>query len=153
MNNRNIWIYSILFALISASVVYFVFNLGDGEEITTEEKKEKFETKQEAISTSAYFSIDTGKRAVTIPVSDPQGVSGFIIPGSFVDIIQTLPNENSQLLVENIKVLAVGRVITKIDKPEKNTYDTVTLQVTPAEGTIIVNAINKGTINLMLRGT
>jgi pilus assembly protein CpaB len=67
---------------------------------------------------------------MTVKVDDIVGVSGFIMPGSFVDVVAIIvpPGDNqskgpiSKIVLQSIKVLASG---PKIDTPET--------QRTPAE--------------------
>src|SRR5687768_391981 len=87
--------------------------------------------------------IPDGYRAMTVKVNDVVGVSGFIMPGTLVDIVVTInPPDNSarrekvsKIVLQNIKVLASGQ---NIDKPrnekEVERVKAVTLQVTPEIG-------------------
>ncbi len=62
--------------------------------------------------------IDKGMEAITISVSDTQGVARLVVPGDHVNMILTLPenpaDENttkSQFVLKNIEVLAVGNSV------------------------------------------
>jgi pilus assembly protein CpaB len=62
--------------------------------------------------------IDKGMEAITISVSDTQGVARLVVPGDHVNMILTLPenpaDENttkSQFVLKNIEVLAVGNAV------------------------------------------
>src|SRR5687768_3138608 len=68
--------------------------------------------------------IPEGFRAMTVKVDDVVGVSGFIMPGSFVDVVAIIVpmaqaaatnGPISKIVLQNIKVLASG---AKIDSPE-----------------------------------
>src|SRR5712671_279304 len=66
--------------------------------------------------------IPEGFRAMTVKVDDVVGVSGFIMPGSRVDVVVVMdPGDKStqdpisKIVLQNIKVLANGQ---NIDKPE-----------------------------------
>lgn len=106
--------------------------------------------------------IPEGYRAMTVKVDDVVGVSGFIMPGSFVDvvaIIVPLPHQGgeargpiSKIVLQNIKVLASG---AKIDSPENQRtpadVKAVTLQVTPEQAEKLVLATNEGKLQLVMR--
>src|SRR6267378_3061811 len=106
--------------------------------------------------------IPEGYRAMTVKVDDVVGVSGFVMPGSFVDVVAVIvPNspqngENggpiSKIVLQNIKVLASG---AKIDSPENQREPTsakaVTLQVTPEQAEMLVLAVNEGRLQLVMR--
>ena len=106
--------------------------------------------------------IPEGYRAMTVRVDDVVGVSGFVMPGSFVDVVAVIvpatqqSGENagpiSKTVLQNIKVLASG---AKIDSPENQREPTsakaVTLQVTPEQAEILVLAVNEGRLQLIMR--
>jgi pilus assembly protein CpaB len=106
--------------------------------------------------------IPEGYRAMTVKVDDVVGVSGFILPGTLVDIVVVIePPENSsqkekisKIVLQNIKVLASGQ---NIDKP-KNEKETarvraVTLQVTPEQAEKLALASSEGTLQLVMRNS
>jgi pilus assembly protein CpaB len=105
--------------------------------------------------------IPEGYRAMTVKVDDVVGVSGFIMPGSFVDVVAIiLPISQagatngpiSKIVLQNIKVLASG---AKIDSPENQRQPSevkaVTLQVTPEQAEKLVLAANEGKLQLVMR--
>lgn len=106
--------------------------------------------------------IPEGYRAMTVKVDDVVGVSGFVMPGSFVDVIAVIlpPAQQggqsqgpiSKIVLQNIKVLASG---TKIDSPENqrepSAVKAVTLQVTPEQAEKLVLATNEGKLQLVMR--
>lgn len=106
--------------------------------------------------------IPDGFRAMTVKVDDVVGVSGFIQPGTLVDIVVTIvPPDNekqrervSKIVLQNIKVLASGQ---NIDKP-KNEKETervkaVTLQVTPEQAEKLALASSEGRLQLVMRNS
>lgn len=106
--------------------------------------------------------IPDGYRAMTVKVDDVVGVSGFIMPGTLVDIVVTIiPPDNakqrekvSKIVLQNIKVLASGQ---NIDKP-KNEKETervkaVTLQVTPEQAEKLALASSEGRLQLVMRNS
>jgi len=103
--------------------------------------------------------IPEGYRAMTVKVDDVVGVSGFIMPGSYVDVIAVIVSASQQngepiskIVLQNIKVLASG---PKIDSPENQREPTsvkaVTLQVTPEQAEKLVLAANEGKLQLVMR--
>jgi pilus assembly protein CpaB len=104
--------------------------------------------------------IPEGYRAMTVKVDDAAGISGFIMPGTMVDVVVTIdPREGSgnqdpvsKIVLQNIKVLANGQ---NIDKPENereaNTVKAVTLQVTPEQAEKLALASQEGKLQLMMR--
>lgn len=107
--------------------------------------------------------IPEGFRAMTVKVDDVVGVSGFIMPGTLVDIVVvTSPPKKSgqeemisKIVLQNIKVLASGQ---NIDKP-KNDRDVeravkaVTLQVTPEQAEKLALASSEGKLQLVMRNS
>ena len=107
--------------------------------------------------------IPEGYRAMTVKVDDVVGVSGFIMPGTLVDIVVVIQppkgtaNEEmiSKIVLQNIKVLASGQ---NIDKP-KNDRDVersvraVTLQVTPEQAEKLALASSEGKLQLVMRNS
>jgi len=106
--------------------------------------------------------IPDGFRAMTVKVDDVVGVSGFIQPGTLVDVVVTInpPDEGrqrervSKIVLQNIKVLANGQ---NIDKPrnEKETerVKAVTLQVTPEQAEKLALASTEGKLQLVMRNS
>lgn len=106
--------------------------------------------------------IPEGYRAMTVKVDDVVGVSGFIMPGSFVDVVAIIvptaqqgtavSDPISKIVLQSIKVLASG---PKIDSPENQreptTVKAVTLQVTPEQAERLVLAANEGKLQLVMR--
>jgi pilus assembly protein CpaB len=105
--------------------------------------------------------IPEGYRAMTVKVDDVVGVYGFIMPGSFVDIVAVVTPLSqagatsgpvSKIVLQNIKVLASG---AKIDSPENQRLPSevkaVTLQVTPEQAEKLVLASNGGKVQLVMR--
>ena len=118
------------------------------------------ETKLAAEGTAAGLSavIPEGYRAMTVKVDDAAGISGFIMPGSLVDVVVTIDpgagrqDPISKIVLQNIKVLANGQ---NIDKPENereaNSVKAVTLQVTPEQAEKLARAATEGKLQLVMR--
>src|SRR5687768_10384390 len=103
--------------------------------------------------------IPEGYRAMTVKVDDAAGISGFIQPGTLVDVVVTIDPEGiarqdpiSKIVFQNIKVLASGQ---NIDKPENEREATsvmaVTLQVTPEQAEKLALASSEGKLQLVMR--
>ena len=102
--------------------------------------------------------IEPGKRAVSVQVNEISGVSGFIQPGTRVDVLFTRTFSNGDAatttILQNVKVIAYGRQLdpsAKVD-PRDTTRPTVaTLLVTQDEAQKLVLAGQRGRIQLVLR--
>lgn len=106
--------------------------------------------------------IPEGYRAMTVKVDDVVGVSGFVMPGSYVDVVAVIVPPTAQgvqsqgpiskIVLQHIKVLASG---AKIDSPENqrepNNTKAVTLQVTPEQAEKLSLAANEGKLQLVMR--
>ncbi|MEA1961387.1 MAG: Flp pilus assembly protein CpaB [Bacillota bacterium] len=109
------------------------------------------------------YAIPAGSRAVSVPVNDVSGVSGFVKPGDRVDIIATvdIPMPDSQgvekpvafsvLTLQDIEVLAVGGNPDTVIKKNDSGVDTLTLSVTNEEAQPLVLASERGSLRLLLR--
>ena len=107
--------------------------------------------------------IPEGYRAMTVKVDDVVGISGFIMPGTLVDVVVVITPEGatngtagpiSKIVLQNIKVLANGQ---NIDKPENqrdaNSVKAVTLQVTPEQAEKLALASSEGRLQLVMRNS
>lgn len=105
--------------------------------------------------------IPPGFRALTVKVDEVVGVSGFVMPGSYVDVVAVIvpvaANASSQgpiskIVLQNIKVLASG---AKLDSPsdqrEPSHVNAVTLLVTPDQAEKLVLAANESKLQLVMR--
>lgn len=106
--------------------------------------------------------IPEGYRAMNVRVDDVVGISGFIMPGTLVDVVVVIePPDNNQnreriskIVLQNIKVLANG---ANLDKPknekEAERVKTVTLQVTPDQAEKLALASSEGKLQLVMRNS
>ena len=102
--------------------------------------------------------IPEGYRAMTVKVDEIVGISGFVQPGSYVDIVAVVtPIQGSQgpiskIVLQNIKVLASG---PRIDSPENqrepHTVSAVTVLVTPEQAEKLVLAGAESRLQLVMR--
>jgi pilus assembly protein CpaB len=123
------------------------------------------ESKLAPVGSSGGLSavIPEGYRAMTVRVDDVVGVSGFIMPGTLVDILcVTQPpkgsgNEDtiSKIVLQNIKVLANGQSIDKPknDREVERSVRAVTLQVTPEQAEKLALAQSEGKLQLVMRNS
>ena len=133
-----------------------VVNIAPREPIT--------DAKLAAVGTLGGLSavIPEGYRAMTVKVDEVVGISGFIMPGTLVDVVVTIDpggqgtsgNPISKIVLQNIKVLANGQ---NIDKPrsdrEADTVRAVTLQVTPDQAERLALASTEGKLQLVMRNS
>ncbi len=102
--------------------------------------------------------IEPGTRAVSVQVNEISGVSGFIQPGTRVDVLFTRIFSNGDAatttILQNVKVIAYGRQLdpaAKVD-PRDNSKPTVaTLLVSQDQAERLVLAEQRGKIQLALR--
>jgi len=104
--------------------------------------------------------VPAGKRAMTIPIDKIASLEGMVRPNDRVDMIGTFPipsmvsggkQQNQNVVVpmfENIQVLAVGASITSMG--DRN-YDSITFALSQEESSLLIYALQMGTIRLLLR--
>ena len=107
--------------------------------------------------------IPEGYRAMTVKVDDVVGVSGFIMPGTLVDVVVVIQPPKgtasedmiSKIVLQNIKVLASGQNIDKPknDREVERSVRAVTLQVTPEQTEKLALASSEGKLQLVMRNS
>lgn len=102
--------------------------------------------------------LPPGMRAAAVRVDDVVGVAGFIHPGDNVDVIVTIRQDggvnvtSSRVILQNIRVLAVGKELDTRTKGDKVVPATVaTLMVEPDDSERLALAATQGKILLTLR--
>jgi pilus assembly protein CpaB len=102
--------------------------------------------------------IPPGKRAVSVKVNEVIGVAGYVLPGTFVDVVTTQsptmrPEDmTSKVVLTQVQVLAAGTRLEQEGKDGKPMQVTVvTLLVTPEQAERLALASNEGKIHLALR--
>jgi len=107
-------------------------------------------------------TIPEGMRAVSVAVNEVNGVAGFVIPGTMVDILVTArlsgktsdPDNNiTRVILENVRVLAAGQQVEQDREGKPQKVPVVTLLVTPEDATKLTMASTEGKIQLALRNT
>lgn len=107
--------------------------------------------------------IPEGYRAMTVRVDDIVGVSGFIMPGTLVDVVVVISPPKgsgqeemiSKIVLQNIKVLASGQNIDKPknDREVERAIKAVTLLVTPEQAEKLALASSEGRLQLVMRNS
>jgi len=100
--------------------------------------------------------LEEGKRAVTVRVDDVRGVAGFILPGDHVDVVLIRTESSggqkySDLILQNIKVLAVDQIVNERPDQASVVAKAVTLEVSPEQAQKVVLAIEIGRLSLVLQ--
>lgn len=112
-------------------------------------------------------ALGAGMRAVTVKVSQEQGVAGFVFPGDRVDVVlaqklsikegSAYPDDElytAETIVRNVRVLATDQRYDAEDETGKTpvrTFGSVTLEATPEIAEKIAVAQNMGQLSLALR--
>jgi pilus assembly protein CpaB len=99
-------------------------------------------------------AIAQGKRAITVKVNEVIAVAGFAQPGSYIDVIVNVKDNNGQsfskTVLSRVKVLAVAQDTTG-DPNKPKVVNAVTLELSPKESEALDLARNVGSISLSLR--
>jgi len=99
--------------------------------------------------------IPDGMRAVAVKTDELNNLSGFLFPGSRVDVLATLRGENNQsynrTVLQNVQVLSAGEKIVADPTGKPENVKIVTLLVTPLESQKLSLAMEQGKIQLALR--
>ena len=104
------------------------------------------------------YRIPENMRAVSIPVNEVTGVSGYITPGDLVDVLFTIEEEEinegamtTYTLFQKVKVLAIGELPREVEDDESRLVSTVTMEVTPEQAEVLAYSYQKGSFHLALR--
>src|SRR5580704_16751545 len=100
--------------------------------------------------------IPPGMRAVSVRVNDTTSVSGFVLPGTHVDVLLTGNPQGSSdpqttTVLENVAVIATGQRLERNSAGEPQTTPVITLLVSPDDAQKLTLASNQGHIQLALR--
>ncbi|MBE0533076.1 MAG: Flp pilus assembly protein CpaB [Rhodospirillales bacterium] len=105
--------------------------------------------------------LEPGKRAVSVPVNATTGISGFIFPGDWVDVILTVRFRTeeeegkgetryfSETLLTDVRVLGVDQAVENT-KGEPAVAKTATLEVDPKQAEKIAIGLEMGGLSLSL---
>jgi pilus assembly protein CpaB len=102
--------------------------------------------------------IPAGQRAVSVKVNEVIGVAGYVLPGTFVDVVATasptarVEDMTSKVVLTQVQVLTAGTRLEQDQKDGKPMQVTVvTLLVTPEQAERLALASTEGKIQLALR--
>jgi pilus assembly protein CpaB len=107
--------------------------------------------------------LPSGMRAVSTEIAPETGAGGFILPNDRVDVLVTkhvkVTDRNgsivdsivSEIILTNIRVLAIDQAPKEKDGQNAVVGKTVTLELRPAQATTIAQARQLGTLSLALR--
>jgi pilus assembly protein CpaB len=104
--------------------------------------------------------LPTGMRAVSTEISPETGAGGFILPNDRVDVILSKREKNaggstdivnSEIILTNIRVLAIDQVPKEKDGQNAVVGKTVTLELKPEQTETLARARQTGTLSLALR--
>ena len=110
-------------------------------------------------------TIEIGKRAIAVPITDASGVAGLIQPRAHVDVLFTRPGTMADAItttiLEDVVVLAIGRntegtnsstpATTVAQTAARPSAQSATLLVSPEQARKLELAKNQGKISLALR--
>jgi pilus assembly protein CpaB len=133
--------------------LYATADIEKGESILTHRVKSE---KEEALFVSK--KVSEGHRAVSIGVNFVQSVSNLIEPEDYVDVIfseQIKEGEKevikSEIILTKVRVLAIGRkMIESTTETVHVEYSSATLELVPADALKLVNASQRGSLQLTL---
>jgi pilus assembly protein CpaB len=103
---------------------------------------------------SLQLLMEKGQRAIALRVSAESSAAGFVLPGSRVDIVSTVQRGSeptSQIIMQDVLVLAVDGNFIKSSENTHMLGTTVTLAVTPEDGQRLALASSMGELRLTLR--
>jgi pilus assembly protein CpaB len=105
--------------------------------------------------------LPTGMRAISTEITPETGAGGFILPNDRVDVLLTRREKNpdhnqpdisrSEIILTNIRVLAIDQAPKEKDGTNTLVGKTVTLELKPQQATVLAAARQAGTISLTLR--
>lgn len=98
--------------------------------------------------------LKPGMRAISVPVNEVVGVAGFLLPGNYVDVLESRmqgAGAVTHTVLEDLEVLAVDQTDSH-QKDQPIVVHAVTLEVTPKQADSLVTAMTEGHIQLTLRG-
>ena len=106
--------------------------------------------------------LPSGMRAVSTEISAETGAGGFILPNDRVDVIRSWREKNpdphasgdivfSEILLANIRVLAIDQAPKEKDGQNSVVGKTVTLELKPEQAPILAAARQAGMLSLALR--
>jgi pilus assembly protein CpaB len=100
--------------------------------------------------------IPNGMRAVAVVTNEVNNVSGFLFPGSHVDVLATFRGEAGKepmttTVLQNIEVLSTGERLEPDPSGKPQNVKVVTLLITPDDAQKLSLASSQGTLQFVLR--
>jgi pilus assembly protein CpaB len=105
--------------------------------------------------------LPTGMRAISTEISPETGAGGFILPNDRVDVILSKREKsadrggpdivNSEIILTNVRVLAIDQAPKEKDGQNAVVGKTVTLELKPEQAETLARARQSGTLALALR--
>ena len=100
--------------------------------------------------------IPDGMRAVAVVTNEVNNVSGFLFPGSHVDVLVTFRAETGKepmtsTVLQNIEVLSTGERLQPDPSGKPQNVKVVTLLMSPEDAQKMSLASNQGTVQFVLR--
>ena len=95
-------------------------------------------------------------RAAAVITNELNNVSGFLFPGSHVDVLVTFRADNAKdpmttTVLQNIEVLSTGEKLQPDPSGKPQNVKVVTLLLTPEDAEKLALASNQGTVQFVLR--
>ncbi len=101
--------------------------------------------------------IPAGRRAISIKVNEVTGISGFIAPGSHVDVLLSVGGRKDEeqgprtrTVLQDVEVLAIAQNIEQKDN-KPIVVNTVTLNVAPRDAERLTLASHEGSLQMVMR--
>ena len=106
--------------------------------------------------------LPSGMRAISTEISPETGAGGFILPNDRVDVILTKRDKNAdtrkstdpinaEIILSNVRVLAIDQTIEDKDGKKVVVGKTATLELKPEQSETLARARQSGTLSLALR--
>jgi pilus assembly protein CpaB len=106
--------------------------------------------------------LPTGMRAISTEISPETGAGGFILPNDRVDVILSKREKNpdargaadivnSEIILSNVRVLAIDQAPKEKDGQNVVVGKTVTLELKPEQAETLARSRQSGTLSLALR--
>jgi pilus assembly protein CpaB len=103
--------------------------------------------------------LPAGYRAISTEISPETGAGGFILPNDRVDVILTKRDKspggsdlpNAEVILSNIRVLAIDQAPKEKDGSSSLVGRTVTLELKPEQAEALARSRQSGTLTLALR--
>lgn len=102
--------------------------------------------------------IPDGMRAVAVVTNEVNNVSGFLFPGSHVDVLVTLKEDGpiepmTTTVLQNVEVLSTGERLQPDPSGKPQNVRIVTVLLNPDDAQKLMLASNQGTVQFVLRNS